>query len=110
MPVTATPTSRVDRYATGLTLLACLAGGVLLPYAPGFLPGETPGRLGLLQQLFTWWPLALLAAFGSGLWIPRLRIDSALRKLLVVLQWLLTLASLALLMVSMYLVFVPRAG
>ena len=103
------PASFATRYATGLTLLACLVGWVLLPYTPAFLPGELPGRLGLLQQLFTWWPLALLAAFGSGLWIPHLPLDSALRKLLVVMQWLLTLASLALLMVAMYLVFLPRA-
>ena len=70
--------------------------------------GELHGRLGLPQQLFTWWPLALLAAFGLGLWIARLSPDSALRKLLVAMQWLLTLASLALLTASLYLVFLPR--
>ena len=103
------PASFATRSATALTLLACLVGWVLLPYAPAFLPGELPGRLGLLQQLFTWWPLALLAAFAFGLGIPRLPLDSPLRKLLVVMQWLLTLASLALVMASLYLVFLPQA-
>ncbi len=102
---------RRSRFAVTISLLACLVGWLLLPYAPGplvYLPGETPGVLGLLQRLFTWWPLALLAAFALGLWIPRVPADSLLRKALRVVQWLLTFASVLLVIVSLYLLFLPR--
>jgi len=104
---------RRSRFAVTASLLACFVGWVLLPYIPGplpYLPGATVGRLGLLQQFFTWWPLSLLAAFAIGLWLPRLPTDSALRKLLRVLQWLLTLASVLLVIVSLFLLFLPRIG
>jgi len=104
---------RRSRFAVTASLLACFVGWVLLPYIPGplpYLPGDMPGRIGLLQQVFTWWPLALLAAFAIGLWLPRLSTDTILRKLLRVLQWLLTLASVLLVIVSLFLLFLPRIG
>jgi hypothetical protein len=98
-----------SRYAIGMTLVACLVGRFWLPEWASFLPGETrPDWLGLMMQFFAWWPLALLAAIGLGLWVRRLPIDSALRKGLVALQDLLTFASLALVMSSLYLVLLPR--
>lgn len=99
---------RRNRSAVTITLLACGVGWFLLPYAPGLMPGETPGRLALLQQLFTWWPLALLAAFVVGLLLPRFKAGSASRGILLVLQWLLTLASVVLLVVTLFEVFFPR--
>jgi len=104
---------RRSRFAVTASLLACFVGWIVLPYTPGpltYLPGDTPGRIGQLQQLFTWWPLALLAAFAIGLWIPRLAAGSMLRKALRVAQWLLTCASVLLVIVSMFLVFLPRMG
>jgi len=102
-----------SRFAVTASLLACFVGWVLLPYMPGplpYLPGDQMGRIGLLQRFFTWWPLALLAAFAIGLWLPRLSAGSALRKPLRVLQWLLTLASVVLVIVSLFLLFLPRIG
>lgn len=104
---------RRSRFAVTASLLACFGGWVLLPYIPGplsYLPGDMPGRIGLLQQFFTWWPIALLAAFAIGLWLPRLSTDSFFRKLLRALQWLLTLASVALVIASLFLLFLPRIG
>jgi len=104
---------RRSRFAVTASLLACFVGWVLLPYAPGplrYLPGDMPGRIGLLQQLFTWWPVALLAAFAIGLWLPRLSTDSFLRKPLRVMQWLLTFASVLLVIVSLFILFLPRIG
>jgi hypothetical protein len=104
---------RRSRFAVTASLLACMVGWFLLPYTPAaltYLPGDTPGRLGQLQQMFTWWPLALLAAFAIGLWIPRLPANGVLRKALRVLQWLLTFASVLLVIVSLFLVFLPRIG
>lgn len=102
------PASFATRYATAVTLLACLVGWVLLPYTPSFMPGEPlPGKLALLQQLFTWWPLALLAAFAIGLALPRVPAGSA-RWILIVLQRLLTFASIALIAVALFEVFFPR--
>jgi hypothetical protein len=104
---------RRSSFAVTASLLACLIGWLLMPYTPGalpYLPGDMPGKLGLLQILFTWWPLALLAAFALGLWIPRLPDDDALRKALRILQWLLTFASVALVIVSLFVLFLPRIG
>ncbi len=104
-------TSIATRAATTLTLLACLTGWFLLPYTPTFLPGERmPGHLGMLMQWFTWWPLALLAAFVIGFAIPKLQPTSSVRKLLVVTQWLLTLGSFALVLLGLYYTLLPRAG
>jgi hypothetical protein len=99
---------RRNRSAVFVTLLACGVGWFLLPYAPGLMPGESQGRLALLQQLFTWWPLALLAAFVVGLSLPRLKAGSTARGVLLVLQWLLTLASVVLLVATLFEVFFPR--
>mgnify|MGYP001556027341 FL=1 len=94
--------------AVSITLVACGVGWFVLPYAPGLMPGEWPGRIGLLQLLFTWWPLALLAAFAIGLALPRLPARSVSQRILLVLQWLLTFASVALIAVTLFEVFSPR--
>ncbi len=100
---------RRSRFAVTISLCACGVGWFLLPYTPSFMPGEPlPGKLALLQQLFTWWPLALLAAFAIGLALPRLAAGSAARWALIVVQWLLTLASVALIAVALFEVFSPR--
>ena len=105
--VTQKPDQR-SRSAVSSSLLACGVGWFLLPYAPGLLPGETQGRLAVLQQLFTWWPLALLAAFVIGLALPRMTPGSVPHRLLLVLQWLLTLASVVLIAIALFEVFAPR--
>lgn len=101
---------RRSRFAVTVSLLACGVGWILLPYAPSFMPGEPlPGKLALLQQLFTWWPLALLAAFAIGVMLQRLPpTDIVLRRALVVVQWLLTLASIVLIIVALFEVLFPR--
>ncbi len=103
--------SIATRAATTLTLLACFTGWFLLPYTPTFLPGEPmPGHLPELMQWFTWWPLALLAAFVLGLAIPKLPPTGSLSKILILAQWLLTLGSFALVLLGLYFTFLPRAG
>ena len=97
-----------SRSAVFVTLLACGIGWYVLPYAPGYMPGETPGRLALMQQLFTWWPLALIAAFAIGLVLPKMTTNSSPRWALLILQWVLTYASIALIVATMFEVFFPR--
>ena len=99
---------RRSHSAVFITLVACGIGWYVLPHAPGYLPGELPGRLALLQQLFTWWPLALIAAFVIGLVLPKLRAGSAPRWGLLILQWVLTYASIALIVATLFEVFFPR--
>lgn len=100
---------RRSHSAVFITLLACGIGWFLLPYAPGgYMPGETPGRLGMLQHMVTWWPLMLIAAFGIGLALPKRAPGSAARWTLLVLQWVLTYASIAMIVAILFEVFFPR--
>ena len=100
--------SRRSSSAVSVTLVACGVGWFVLPYLPGLMPGEWPGRIGQLQLLFTWWPLALLAAFMIGLALPHVPERSALRWILLTLQWLLTFASVVLIAITLFEVFSPR--
>ena len=98
-----------SRYAIGMTLVACLVGRFWLPEWSTFLPGEArPAWLELMKQFFTWWPLALVATIGLRMWISRLPIDSMQRKAAVAMQDVLTFASLALVIASLYLMLLPR--
>ncbi|MEO8741659.1 MAG: hypothetical protein ABI365_00540 [Lysobacteraceae bacterium] len=100
--------NRRSSSAVSVTLIACGIGWFVLPYMPGLMPGEWPGRIGQLQLMFTWWPLALLAAFVIGLALPHVSERSVLRGILLVLQWLLTFASVMLIAVTLFEVFFPR--
>jgi hypothetical protein len=101
--------NRRSSAAFSITLLACGIGWILLPYTPSFMPGEPlPGKLALLQRLFTWWPLALLAAFAIGLALPKLDTNGVARRILLVMQWLLTFASIVLIAVALFEVLFPR--
>ena len=99
---------RRSHLALIVTLLACGCGWILLKYAPPLMPGESPERLALIQQLVAWWPLALIAAFAIGLTLPKMTRGSAARSVLVVVQWLLTYASVALIVAILLEVFLPR--
>jgi hypothetical protein len=99
---------RRSRSAVSITLIACGVGWFVLPNTPGYMPGESPGRIALLQQLFTWWPLALLAAFAIGLVLPKMTTNGVPRWTLLILQWLLTFASVALIVATLFEVFFPR--
>lgn len=100
---------RRSRAAVATVMLTCGVGWILLPYTPSFMPGEPlPGKLALLQQLFTWWPLALLAAFAIGLVEPRMEANSVTRQILRVVQWLLTFASIVLIAAALFEVLFPR--
>jgi hypothetical protein len=94
--------------AVSITLIACGIGWFVLPNTPGYMAGESPDRLALLQQFFTWWPLALIAAFAIGLVLPKTTANSAPRWALLILQWLLTFASVALIVATLFEVFFPR--
>ncbi len=99
---------RRSHSAVFVTLLACGIGWFVLPNTPGYMVGESPDRIALLQQLFTWWPLALIAAFVIGLVLPKLAANNVARWTLLVLQWLLTFASVALIVATLFEVFFPR--
>ncbi len=99
-----------SRFTVTVSLLACCVGWLLLPFTPSFMPGEPlPGKLALLQSIFTWWPLTLLAAFAAGLLLLRLSAEQiVLRRILIVMQWLLTLVSVTLIVVALFEVLFPR--
>ncbi len=106
-----------SRMAFAACLLACGTGWMVLPYTPTDMPGEPfPGALPVLQQLFAWWPLGLPAAIAIALALPRLqpgdggwpRTVKAARGLLRMLQWLLTLASVALTLFCLFETLTPR--
>lgn len=99
-----------SRIAFTACLLACSVGWVVLPFMPGPMPGDPlPGGLPVLQQVFAWWPLSLLPALGIPLALPRLTSDRvALRRTLRVAQWLLALASVALVVAGLFETFSPR--
>jgi hypothetical protein len=99
---------RRSHLALIVTLLACGSGWFLLGYAPPLMPGESPARLELIQQFVAWWPLALIAAFAIGLVLPKMAQTSSARPILQVVQWLLTYASVALIVAILLQVFLPR--
>jgi lysylphosphatidylglycerol synthetase-like protein (DUF2156 family) len=99
---------RRSHLALIVTLLACGCGWVLLKYAPPPLPGEAHARLDMIQHFVAWWPLALIAAFGLGLTLPKLAQTSSARLPLLIVQWLLTYASVALIAAILFEVFFPR--
>ncbi|HTA66397.1 MAG TPA: hypothetical protein VK753_12930 [Xanthomonadaceae bacterium] len=99
---------RRSRAAVAIALIASGVGWFVLPYAPGRMVGELPERLLLFQQIFAWWPLSVPAAYAIGLALPHAAGRKALRWTLLVLQWLLTLASVALIIAVLFEVFFPR--
>ena len=99
---------RRNRAAVAIALIASGVGWFVLPYAPGRMVGESPGQLLLFQKLFAWWPLSVPIAFAIGFALPHAAGRKALRWTLLVLQWLLTLASVALIAAALFEVFFPR--
>ncbi len=99
---------RRSHLALFVTLLACGSGWVLLKYAPPPPPGEDPGRLALIQQCLAWWPAVLVAVFAIGLALPKMAQGSGARWALLIAQWLMTYASVALIVAILFQVFLPR--
>jgi hypothetical protein len=99
---------RRSHLALIVTLLACGSGWFLLKYAPANVAGQAPGHVDTLQKLVNWWPAALVAAFAIGLVLPRMAKGSAGRWTLLILQWLLTYASVVLIVAILFEVFLPR--
>jgi hypothetical protein len=99
---------RRSHLALIVTLLACGCGWFLLKYAPPPLPGEEGGRVAVIQQCVAWWPLALIATFVIGLTLPKMARTSPARLPLQIVQWLLTYASVALVVAILLEVFLPR--
>lgn len=104
-------TDRASRIATSATLVASLVGMFELSQSGALMPGERqPGHLAFLQQVFTWWPLALLAAAALGVAVRRLPHGGRARQTCIALQWILTVASVLMLAVALFDVVFSRIG